>query len=274
MKNETNCNLCGLSIYKRLWSEGLYEIVSCNKCGLTFLNPQASDEEINNIYSESYYLDNYIKYQDIRLYYFHEIIKKIEKITDKRRIIDIGCGVGYFLNVAKERGWKTKGVEPSKFAAEYGEKKYGLQIENRSFLDVECRETYDVITFWDVIAHTKNPLAHLELSNQILSSGGLIVVKSPNRPYVLFYIASIISKIVKSRGLLHIPAQLYHFTPKTMKKMLTIAGFEILKYDLINEIKLPVKFWRNKKYYAVQALYIFLKLFGIKESFIVYAKKK
>lgn len=274
MKKEKKCNLCGFNHFNVLWSEGIYEIFCCKNCGLSFLNPQSSDEEINNIYSENYYLNNYIKYQDIRLYHFHEMAKKIEKITDKRRIIDIGCGVGYFLSVAKERGWKTKGIESSKFAAEYGEKQFGIQIENSSFLEANWRETYDVVTFWDVIAHTKNPLAHIELSRQFLTNGGLVVVKSPNRPNILFYIASIISKITESRGLLHLPAQLYHFTPKTMKKMLTIAGFEILKYDLVNEVKLPVKFWRNKKYYAVQALYVFLKLFGIKESFIIYGKKK
>jgi 2-polyprenyl-3-methyl-5-hydroxy-6-metoxy-1,4-benzoquinol methylase len=274
MKKEIRCNLCGSSVYRILCSEGFYKILCCSQCELTFLDSQPSDEEINSIYSERYYLNNYLRYQDVRLNYFRERVKEIEKITDGRKIIDIGCGVGYFLRVAKERGWKVGGVEPSKFAAEYGKNEFGLQIENKHFLDISLKENYDVVTFWDVIAHTRNPLGHLRLANQILSNSGLVVVKSPNRPQVLFYIASVISKIIESRGLLHIPAQLYHFTPKTMEKMLDKAGFEILKLELVDDVKLPVDFWGNKKFYAAKSLYVFLKLFGIKESFIIYAKKK
>ena len=44
----------------------------------------------------------------------------------KGRLLDLGCGTGYFLNMAKENGFEIMGVEPSKGMAEIAKQKYQL----------------------------------------------------------------------------------------------------------------------------------------------------
>ena len=55
---------------------------------------------------------------------YTHILDVIEKETAVGRILDVGCGCGFFLKEAKDRGWNMEGVEPSKESVDYATSRF------------------------------------------------------------------------------------------------------------------------------------------------------
>ncbi len=61
--------------------------------------------------------------------FFKQALKKIENIKSlKGRLLDLGCGFGYFLDLARKNGWETSGVEISQFAVQRAQQELNLNI--------------------------------------------------------------------------------------------------------------------------------------------------
>ena len=96
--------------------------------------------------------------------------------------MDVGSGPGLFLQKGKERGWKVKGIEPSKKAAAYSRDVLGLNI-SEEFLDKKSAskmEKFDVVNLGEVLEHVPDPLDILNLVNSLLDDEGLICIIVPN----------------------------------------------------------------------------------------------
>ncbi len=97
----------------------------CDDCGLVFLNPQPSDEELARIYGADYFLGSdtaagreavsEIKQATARLY-----LAETSRYSGlkKGRLLEIGCGDGDSLVAAESGGWQVTGVEYSPAACE------------------------------------------------------------------------------------------------------------------------------------------------------------
>ena len=312
MKKDTliynKCNLCGNSSYDLVWSEGNYKTIKCRKCGLIRLNLEHIREEFKDIYCEGYFKKWYLKYEKERKDYFRKQLEKIKnvvaelvedppkfswralqksrvnltttKIMNVReiqhypsRLLDVGCGVGFFLEVAKEQGWDVSGIETSQFASAYVRDRLGLDVSADDLAKADFPDnSFDLITMWDVIAHVTNPGDYLKKAGKLLKQDGLLVIKTPEHPLRLFKLASFISLFTKSKGLLHIPAQIYHFTPEVLSGILRRSGFEVLKAETVKEAIRGDSSAPGLKSFLIFLSTIVLKLLGINESFIIYAK--
>lgn len=225
------CPLCGGSAETALWREGAHRAVECGACGLIRVNPQPP--AAGDIYNETYYRNNYLPQANKRLAFFRDKLSVIEELRPgKGAVLDVGCGVGFFLKAAKERSWETYGLEPSAFASDHARKEFGLNVisgplENGSFPG----STFDLATLWDVIAHMSDPAGCLRDLNRRLKKDGLLVVATPVRPRPVFRFASFLSRFITSGYYLHIPQQIFHFTPETLEKLLAGAGFRPVRSD-------------------------------------------
>lgn len=227
------CDLCGSDDASLLFAardinlskKGLFNIVRCKKCGLVYVNPRPTKQEIGKFYPDTYFpcpadaREAMDKYQ-------YERLGKIKKIKKTGKILDVGCGAGYFLAVAKENGWDTRGVEVSKIAADYAKKKFSLDIFVGELRNATCPDEYfDVVTLWHVLAHLPNPSETLAEVNRVLKKNGLLVLTVPN-------ISGFQAKIFKEFWFhLDVPRHLYFFEPNTLKQMLRKNGFKILKVN-------------------------------------------
>jgi 2-polyprenyl-3-methyl-5-hydroxy-6-metoxy-1,4-benzoquinol methylase len=73
-------------------------------------------------------------------------------------LLDIGCGPGFFLDVARAHGWQVSGVEISTSAAEYARHAVGLPVVTGSIESVALpRGSVDMVTMWDVLEHVPDP---------------------------------------------------------------------------------------------------------------------
>jgi len=111
-------------------------------------------------------------------------MKTIEKLRkfERGKLLDIGCALGFFLEVARNHGWKVTGVEISSFAADWARNNLSLDVITGSFLDYDFEpESFDVVTLFFVAEHFQNVEKLIEHVSKVLKKGGLIVLSIPNR---------------------------------------------------------------------------------------------
>jgi SAM-dependent methyltransferase len=96
-------------------------------------------------------------------------------------MLDVGCGKGQFVAVARERGIEAWGVELDQGACEYAREELGVQTVLHGSLDHPgLPSKFDVITLWDVIEHVPDPVSLLRETADRLNPGGLVVVRTAN----------------------------------------------------------------------------------------------
>jgi SAM-dependent methyltransferase len=111
---------------------------------------------------------------------FRPRLQEIERYAPGRRLLDIGCSNGAFIEATVHDGWDAQGVElrneSVRFARNRGMTIYDQSLEHIGFLP----SSFDVLTIWQVIEHIDSPAALLAECRKILRSGGLVAVSTPN----------------------------------------------------------------------------------------------
>lgn len=195
-------------------------LVECNRCSLVFTSPRLRKDLILKSYAESED-PAYVSQASGRMKSFEWSLTAIERIKKGSRVLDIGAASGFFLKVAKDRGWKTYGIEPSRYLSDLGNERYGVNIRCGDIETVTLSEKVDVVTLWDVLEHTLDPKEVLTRCNRFLKDGGLVVINYPN-------IGSWMARLAGRHFWFIISAHLYYFTPKTIAAMLAASGFEVI----------------------------------------------
>lgn len=166
-----------------------FDVIECESCGFKHIIPIPDEEELRSIYKHEYHV------KDKPLMLQHQLedeewhaetnrarLATIEnKLKRKGSLLDIGSGNGFFLKNAKEKGWQTKGIEPSDKAVDYCNS-IGLDVVHGVF-DQQCADSigqFDVLHLWEVLEHLPDPAGMLALCRQVVAPGGLIVVGVPN----------------------------------------------------------------------------------------------
>ncbi|MCM8764572.1 MAG: class I SAM-dependent methyltransferase [Candidatus Omnitrophica bacterium] len=265
------CPLCGADT-GLIWREKNLIARRCKKCRVIFC---PSSKETHSIYDERYFERWYIRMRFRRKRYLKKLIEKIEKILNLQpgSLLDIGCGAGIFLEIMKEKGWEISATEISPYACRYC-KENGFdviccQLEEAGFLD----SNFDLVTILDVIAHLHKPQNYLKEIHRILKQDGLLVIKTPHHPSFLFVFANLFSFTNRSRSLLHIPAQIFHFTPGSIKKFLSRNGFHILSIIRVNDIPAFLLSFSLKSMCILLEQLFLRAVFG-SDSLVVIARKK
>ena len=104
----------------------------------------------------------------------------LPKPTQGQRLLDIGCGNGFFLASAKEAGWQVSGVEPDPVAAAVARDRGVHVMVGTVDLLADESNCFDVITLSHVIEHVHEPQKLLESVHRLLKPGGVIYVETPN----------------------------------------------------------------------------------------------
>lgn len=192
-----NCMLCNGSKIEKLYDgkdlligvEGKFQLVGCRDCGLAWVAPELSNEEM-----EAHYPAQYISYPKAAEDEKNPITRRLRKFGIEKRVrrviartsqagtvLDIGCATGGFLNGMQEHGWTCYGVEPSSYAAGYARQRFGLNVFHGYLKDASYPENFfDVITLWDVLEHIAHPKEDLAIIYKILKPGGLLTISMPN----------------------------------------------------------------------------------------------
>ncbi|MCI0655909.1 MAG: class I SAM-dependent methyltransferase, partial [Acidobacteria bacterium] len=97
-------------------------------------------------------------------------------------LVDVGCGPGLFLSVARKNGWRGKGVDISSFAADTARERFGVEVHRD--LEKFCqdrREDLDSATFFQSLEHMPRPDLAIQAVHGALRSGGLLLIETWDR---------------------------------------------------------------------------------------------
>jgi 2-polyprenyl-3-methyl-5-hydroxy-6-metoxy-1,4-benzoquinol methylase len=108
---------------------------------------------------------------------FQRVFSFVESLIPAGRFFDIGAGMGYSLDVAKNRGWLATGLEPNATLAQNAAGR-GLDVQN-SYLSVDTAGEYDFILIDNVLEHIPQPLDFLRLAKRHLAPTGLMLIAVP-----------------------------------------------------------------------------------------------
>jgi SAM-dependent methyltransferase len=226
------CNLCGqgnFSVYLSNFSEEKRRILKCENCGLLVTDPFPTEEELVYIYQDDFYgkekSQRFGSFLEKVVYLFRRArTQKIKRLLKPGSVLDVGCGRGITLYFLKKWGWNCTGTQLSKNAAEYARSAFGLKIYEGDLLEAKfADESFDLVILAHVLEHVPDPLAYLREISRILTRKGVLILELPNAGNFLI-------DIFKEKWFgWDLPRHLYHFTPGTITRMLSQAGFKVVK---------------------------------------------
>ncbi len=233
------CNLCDSNDYIPLERETKIvslkpplTLVKCKNCDLIYLNPRPPEEEIRDIYKTSNYFSQYgvtVDNYSLADYVKKRLIQLEKSKLPSRRILEVGCGTGHFLNYAHNRGWDTYGVDISPWVGKHIKDELNLRIFIGELEDAKFQSNFfDVVHMSHVLEHLRNPSVTLRELSRVLKKEGILIIEVPNEFYYLRY------KIRLLTGhpiFYEIPSpHLFFFSAITLKQIIQKAGFRIVEF--------------------------------------------
>lgn len=253
------CNLCGADDTAPVTEIDGFHIVRCRQCGLLYVNPRYGDELLQEIYTETYYdhdginngleffgYDNYLEDEENIKITFAKRLRTIERYASRGRMLDIGCATGFFLDLARSRGWEVVGSEVSEFSVRYARERLGLDVRLGTLKDLGFDpESFDVVTMWDVIEHVPDAMSELHEVRRILRKGGLLSIITPDA-------GSLVARLLGSRWeeFRRVREHVYFFSRRTMTEMLRKVGYQVLGIEHADKVFHLGPATKRLKYYT------------------------
>ena len=199
-------------------------LVRCRQCRLEYVTPRLKASVVLEGYANAVD-ETFVSQAVAREQTFGRCLRLVEKAWGKPpgRLLDIGTANGSFLQVAKTAGWDVTGCEPNKWMTQWCQKNYGIEVIAGTVFDGRFpAASFDVITLWDVLEHTPDPLAVLRECYRLMKPGGLLVVNYPD-------IGAWIARAMGRKWVFLLSVHYYYFTTTTIRDALNRTGWEPFK---------------------------------------------
>ena len=199
-----------------------FDIVECANCGLGFVNPRPTFDEIGEYYPAEFF-ETFEHPSDVTRYAMQAGFLDFAKGRTPRRLLDVGCANGAFPRFMRERGWNVEGVEVSANAKDIAD----FPIYRTEFSDVPINDpTFDAITAWAVLEHVHDPMRYFKKAAAILKPGGRLIFLVTN------------FKSLSSRALFREdpPRHLYFFSEDTIRGYFRACGLTPLNFIFDGDI--------------------------------------
>ena len=225
------CDLCGEQRVQPLLNPGRngrwsYHVVRCPSCGFLYRNPGIRPERLAELYGDGDY-GSFLggAYARRRRRRYRMVLRAFAPLFDEgggRRLLDVGCGTGLFLELAHRRGFDCHGVDLAPDAVERAQgRPGGAKVYLGAPADVPevASGGFDVITLWSVLAHLPRPVDELAALRALLAPGGALLILTVNAN-------SLALKAHGSHWNGFTPNHLKFFAPSTLDMLLRCAGLE------------------------------------------------
>lgn len=217
MAQHQHCLICQSKNISGLVGYEAAHLVKCDQCSFVFAKQIPTAQELVDHYSKTYSREDFLSPITVKRY--HELLDKFEPYRKTNKLLDVGCGVGYFLDVARERGWEVYGTEFTDESMRINRDK-GFNMNQGPLKATNyAPESFDIITSFEVIEHINNPDEEMNQIKTILRQGGLFYCTTPN-------FNSLSRHQLKGQwNVIVYPEHLSYYTPKSMDYLLKHHGF-------------------------------------------------
>jgi 2-polyprenyl-3-methyl-5-hydroxy-6-metoxy-1,4-benzoquinol methylase len=215
-----------------------FQLVHNNEFDMLETHPQPSPDKLPEYYKS----EDYISHTNTKRNLFEKVYHLVRNISLKRKLklinsftskeknlLDIGCGTGDFLQIAKHDGWNVYGIEPNEKARNTSNIKTNNSVFEADHLLKLTPESFDVITLWHVLEHLPKLEEHISILKLLLRPNGILILAVPNynsydaKYYKEFWAAY------------DVPRHLWHFSQTAISKLFS-------KENMYIEKSLPMKF--------------------------------
>jgi len=242
------CELCGARDSRQvLTARDGNRVVACMDCGLWFTSPRvpeplwqewlaAQDSERNRRVTENRLrhgvaLDRNVAYSfsfwwRLRQRRYRALVRKLIALHGGRpgRFFDVGCGVGFLLQCAKDLGLEAAGNDLNGYAVARMRDALGLNVHQCLLTELqnlpEFAGRWDIVVMRDYIEHTYHPLADLRAAYALMPSGGLIYVHT-------FVVDSQLGQRCGADWDQHMWNHVFHFSSTSLQTVIAKAGFRV-----------------------------------------------
>lgn len=209
---------------------GTFTVVACRGCGLRRTSPRPVPSSMGIFYPDSY-APYHPEGQGTPTKGGASFVGRVISALGLRshalppvkpgRMLEVGCASGAFLTAMQKLGWSVQGIEYSDAAAAVARSK-GLDVQTSSIEGAGApAAAVDLIVGWMVLEHLHEPRRALEKMRGWIADDGWLVLSVPD--------ASALEARVFGDAwyALQIPTHLFHYTPKTLGRLLSDSGWAV-----------------------------------------------
>ncbi len=180
-----NCPVCR-GATRHCYTKDGFGVARCSNCKTLFIEDPPADTSA--IYDEGYFFGgeqtggygSYDAEKEMMRNTFEHCLDLISTYRSGDALFDVGAATGYFLALAKNRGFNVSGIDISSTAAEKAKKK-GITVEVGTLETVShTPSSYDVVTMFDVLEHVPHPNTLIQQTAYLLPAGGILMGSTPD----------------------------------------------------------------------------------------------
>jgi len=229
----TRCALCGASEFEtiRTFDSGV-TVGQCTTCGFIYTPMQHADpgsvldgdaeHDLGVILRPI--LDGTVRHYRHDAYSAY--LDRLESLTPKRRLLDVGCAHGFFPAQAKARGWDCTAVEIQETLAAFAAETHHIEVLSGSIHDVDLgSRRFDAITFTDSLEYVPDPVGALRKVRASMDENGVLLAKVPNADYFRLGMAASRVGISFGEAAFGPEQRVSHFTRDSIASVAAEAGF-------------------------------------------------
>ncbi|MGZ3847106.1 MAG: class I SAM-dependent methyltransferase [Flavisolibacter sp.] len=234
----TKCPVCNsadinplLSVKDHSVSKEEFVIWQCGECSLRFTQDAPNEASIGSYYQSADYISHSNTneglinnlYQKVRNYTLNKKAGLvISRTTKQGKLLDLGAGIGAFVNTMKQKGWDTTGIEPDEGARQQAKKLFNIELKETDSLQQFKENSFDAITLWHVLEHVHQLHPYIQRLSALLKPTGKLFIAVPNYQ-------SLDGSIYKTYWAAYdVPRHLYHFTPKAIDVLMREHGLRLI----------------------------------------------
>lgn len=214
--------------------------LECRSCGIIFIHPQPTAEELTQLYSKEYFegdfrcghAGSYFDEKTQASLADEQLIARIKQFKLSGMFLEIGCAGGAFLHAAQNAGFMVKGVEFADTAAQFARERFGLDVITGDVVSASFADAlFDVVFMGDVLEHLPDPVATCREVYRILKPGGVFVIECPMQTNTIFSrLGLFVYTLLRKNATVHLPPyHLFEYRPSSMAGMLRRCGFTIVE---------------------------------------------
>jgi SAM-dependent methyltransferase len=212
-------------------------LIGCESCGIVFSHPLPTDDELDRFYSDQTGWEvripsveagiaQRLEHKRVRYLLHVGALEHLigEPAGEQRRVLDFGCGIGAWLDVLKERGWETYGIEP-------GPRARAIAAREHTMLEaIPTEATFDLVIANHVLEHLRDPLEVTRALGAATKVGGHLYVSVPD-----------LGRLPAHRSMSYVANErhIFSYTSSSLRSLFALAGFELIAHS--NEPSWPVE---------------------------------
>ena len=235
--DEIRCIFCKIESNHVVIEENGYKGKRCPQCGLIYISPRPSLDEIVDLYrlddahlsAEFHISSDFSK----RLYARHHL-GIIRSFVKSGTLLEIGAGAGYFLDEARRTGFNPHGLEFNPIQADYIRNQLGIPCEESPLhTPIFEGKQFDVVYHCDVISHFFDPISDFKKINELMKDGAFLIFETGN-------LGEVDQKYFKYFQRFQYPDHLFFFSTGNLVDLLKKTGFDLIKiyrYSILPQLK-------------------------------------